>query len=83
VDLLAGAHCDVSSQLFGGGGPGGSLRPSASMRLLARGRGVGASGTSRSCLISEGILGVITGAVRCPSEEMLEERRALRSSVTL
>jgi hypothetical protein len=41
------------------------------------------SGGSRSCLISEGILGAMTGAARCPSEEMSEERRALRSSVTL
>lgn len=83
VDLFTGAHREDSSQLFGGGGPAGSLRPSASTSLLARGRGVGVSGKSRSCLISEGILGVMTGAARCPSEEMLEVRRALRSSVTL
>jgi hypothetical protein len=41
------------------------------------------SGRSRSCLISVGMLGVMTGAARCPSEEMFDERRALRSSVTL
>jgi hypothetical protein len=41
------------------------------------------SGRSRSCLISEGILGAMRGAARCPPEERLEERRALRSSVTL
>jgi hypothetical protein len=83
VDFVTGAHRDDSSQLFGGGGPAGNLRPSPSMRLLARGREVGVSGRSRSCLISEGILGVMTGAVRCPSEEILEDRRAWRSSVTL
>lgn len=40
------------------------------------------SGRLRSCLISEGILGVMIGTARCPSEGMLDERRALRSSVT-
>jgi hypothetical protein len=40
------------------------------------------SGRLRSCLISEGILGVMIGAACCPSEGMLDKRRALRSSVT-
>lgn len=81
--VSTGVHCDRSSQLLGGGGPAGNLRPLASIRLLTRARGLGVSGRSRSRLISEGMLGMMTGAARCPFEDILEARKALRSSVTL
>lgn len=73
---------DDSSQLRGGAGPAGSLRPLASRRRRRRGLGVGVSGMERSWRMGGGIVGVVLVGATIFAGPAWERRRVVKRSLT-